>query len=72
MATLKEVLGTDEVVLVAALALITTGLWLLADQAALLAPGFALLWIGLPSRMPFIVQPGVFPRSTKRRKKNDQ
>lgn len=72
MAAFKKLLGADEIMLVAALALITTGLWLLAGQAALLAPGFALLWIGLPSRMPFIVQPGVFPRSTKRRKTNDE
>ena len=69
MATFKEVLGGDEIILVAALALITCGLWLLAGQATLLAPGFVLLWVALPSRVPFIVRPGVF-QQVKKEKRN--
>ena len=58
MAKLKKVLGADEIILVAALLLVTIGLWLVAGQASLIAPGFVLLWVGLPSRSPFVMRPG--------------
>ena len=57
-------LGTDEVVFIAALLLIAVGLWLVVGQASLIVPGCVLLWVGLPSRLPFVMRPG-FRRSKK-------
>ena len=63
-------LGADEIVLVVALVLITAGLWLLVGQGALLASAAVFLWIGLPSRLPFIVRSGVVRKVKPRREKN--
>ena len=43
----------DGVVLVG-LALVTLGAWALVGWAALMVPGVALVWYGLPARPPFI------------------
>jgi hypothetical protein len=49
--------GPDELALTGALLLIGWGCWQVWRPAAALAPGLVLLWISLPGRSPFIVQP---------------
>ena len=63
-------LGADEVVFIAALLLITAGVWLFVGQASLIAPGVVLLYVALPSRQPFIVRAGVFQRTHQKEKLN--
>lgn len=47
--------------------LIVAGLWSHLGALALVVPGSVLLWIGLPSRAPFIAKPGSSETSTTRR-----
>lgn len=50
----KGVVGPDELVLLAGLALVADGLWQVWRPGAFLAPGVVLVWIALPERKPFI------------------
>jgi hypothetical protein len=56
-AALATHIGVDELVLGAGLGLIAWGCWHVWRPAAAIAPGVVLLWISLPGRSPFIVQP---------------
>ena len=51
----RAVLGADELLVVVGLVLLTAGLWPIADQGALVAPGLVLLWIALPQRTSFVI-----------------
>ncbi|MGB7218017.1 MAG: hypothetical protein WBD07_04330 [Vicinamibacterales bacterium] len=51
--SLRADLGAPEIGAMVAVALITTGLWPLLHQAALVVPGGVLLWFTLPARAPF-------------------
>jgi hypothetical protein len=55
-ASVHALVGVDELLLLVALGLITTGLWVVVGIAALIAPGLVLLWIALPSRTGFLVR----------------
>ena len=65
----QSAVGIDEALFVAALVLLTTGLWSVIGSAALVAPGAVILWVALPSRSPFVVRPGEHRvnRSTRER-----
>ncbi len=43
----------EDVLLAASLGLIAYGFWDLYRPASFLVPGFVLLWLGLPPRVPF-------------------
>lgn len=47
----------EDVLMLAGLALLAAGLWLVSHAAALIVPGLILLWIFLPSRPPFVDRP---------------
>lgn len=64
-AAIAGVIGPDEILLGGALLLIAAGFWMVWRPGAFLVPGFALLWIALPSRAAFIVRP---PAEKERRK----
>lgn len=52
--TLASYVGADEAMLAIALMLIAAGFWSWWRPGAYLVPGVVLLWIALPSRVPFI------------------
>lgn len=54
-------LERDELLLIAALALIARGLWLTWQPGAYLAPGVIVLWIVLPSRRALVSRPSEQP-----------
>ena len=53
---LRRAVGPDELMLLVALALIAGGFWDAWRPGTFLIPGLALLWIALPSRLPFIAK----------------
>ena len=53
---ITSVMGVDECLLIMALALVTSGLWVAIGRGALVVPGVVLLWIVLPSRPPFVLR----------------
>ena len=58
--------NAEELVVTVGLVLITVGLWPLLGLSALVVPGATLVYLALPSRMPFVVRPSDTP-STRRK-----
>lgn len=50
-------IGVAELIFVCALGAITAGLWPVIGQAALVVPGAVLVWLTLPTRLPFVNRP---------------
>ena len=63
-ARFRSLVGVDEIALAVGLMLITIVIWPLCGQTSLLAPGSALVWLGLPSRGAFLLRP---PAKSKER-----
>ena len=57
LALLRSAVGVDEVILVAALLMITAALWPSLGWLALLPAGLVLLWISIPQRARFVARP---------------
>lgn len=60
--TVRAALGPDELALALALGLIMIGLWPVWRPGVALAPGLVLLWIVLPPRRRFFVEPNTKDR----------
>ena len=54
LASLRSLVGADELLLLVALVLLVVGLWPWLGRGALVPVGLFLLWLGCPSRAPFI------------------
>jgi hypothetical protein len=54
---ITSLVGANEIYIGAGLVLVSIGCWLVWRPAAFLVPGAVLLWMALPARLPFIVDP---------------
>lgn len=62
---IAAVIGPEELAIYTALAVLTAGLWPLAGQASLIAPGLVMAWMYLPGRAGFIER-GPAPKPPRR------
>lgn len=56
-ATIRGVVGVEEVAIYTALVLIAWGCWFVWKPAAGIVPGIVMLWLYIPPRKPFIDKP---------------